>query len=184
MRHHHLALVSTLLLGMVAAGCAGDHPLKPVPNVDVDRFMGTWHVIGYVPNVFERGKVATADEYRRRPDGAIDNIYHYRKRFDAPEKTWHGKAWIPDPAQPGHWKIQLLWPFRSDYVIVDLAADYGSVLVGIPSRKLVWIMARGTSLSAAEYERLVGVARANGFPVENIRKAAQRPEDVGKPGFE
>jgi apolipoprotein D and lipocalin family protein len=178
------ALLSTLMIAMVAGGCAADRPLKAVPHVDVGRFMGTWHVIGYVPNVFERGKVATADEYRLRPDGDIENIYHYRKGFDQPAKTWHGKAWIPDKADTGHWKIQLLWPFRSDYVIVDLAQDYRSVLVGIPSRKLFWIMARDTTMPEPEYQRLVGVARENGFRVDQLRRAAQLPEQVGKPGYE
>ena len=69
-------------------------------------------------------------------------------------------------------------------MIVDLAPDYRSVLVGLPSRKLMWIMARERQLPAAEYRRLLGVAKAQGFPVEEVRKVPQRPEDLGRPGFE
>lgn len=174
------ALLSLALLG----GCASQPPLQQAAAVDLDRYMGTWYVIAHVPYFAERGDVATADEYRRRPDGTMAVTYHYRKGFDAPEKTWSGKAWLPVPADPAHWKVQLVWPFRSDYVIVDLAPDYRSVLVGLPSRKLMWIMARERQLPAAEYRRLLGVAKAQGFPVEEVRKVPQRPEDLGRPGFE
>jgi apolipoprotein D and lipocalin family protein len=170
--------------GMATAGCAADAPLKTVDHVDLPRYMGTWYVIGNIPNFAERGKVATADEYRLKPDGGIDNIYHYRKGFDEPEKTWHGKAWLPDPKDTARWKVQLLWPFRSDYAILALDGDYRVTMVGLPSRKLLWIMSKDKSMDDAAYQRLLEVARAQGFPVEQMRKVPQRPEDAGKPGFQ
>lgn len=173
------------LTGLVLlVGCASHPPLRQAKNVELGRYMGTWYVIGHVPYFAERGDVASADEYRRKPDGGIAVTYHYRKSFDGPEKTWSGKAWLPDPADAAHWKVQLLWPFRSDYVIVDLSPDQRSVLVGLPSRKLMWIMARERQLPEADYQRLLGVARAEGFPVDQVRKVPQRPQDVGQPGFE
>lgn len=175
-------LLALLGVGMLA-GCASQPPLREAKNVDLDRYMGTWYVIGHVPYFAENGDVASADEYRRKPDGGIAVTYHYRKAFDKPEKTWGGKAWLPNPADAAHWKVQLVWPFRSDYVIVDLAPDDGAVLVGLPSRKLMWIMARQRQLPEAEYQRLLGVAKAEGFPVDAVRKVPQRPEDVGQPGF-
>ncbi|MET0616840.1 MAG: lipocalin family protein [Luteibacter sp.] len=176
----------TLLMaaGMATAGCAADAPLKTVDHVDLPRYMGTWYVIGNIPNFAERGKVATADEYRLKPDGGIDNIYHYRKGFDEPEKTWHGKAWLPDPKDTARWKVQLLWPFRSDYAILALDGDYRVTMVGLPSRKLLWIMSKDKSMDDTAYQRLLEVARAQGFPVEQMRKVPQRPEDAGKPGFQ
>lgn len=175
-----LALLAAALLG----GCASQPPLRQAKHVDLARYMGTWYVIGHVPYFAEKGDVATADEYRLKPDGGIAVTYHYRKGFDAPEKTWAGKAWLPDPADAAHWKVQLLWPLRSDYVIVDLAPDYRSVLIGLPSRKLMWIMARERQLPAADYQRLLDVARAEGFPVNEVRKVPQRRADLGQPGFE
>ncbi len=77
-----------------------------------------------------------------------------------------------------------MWPLRSDYVIVDLAPDYRSVLIGLPSRKLMWIMARERQLPEADYQRLLGVAKAEGFPIDEVRKVPQRAEDLGQAGFE
>ncbi len=172
-----------LLIGMLA-GCAHQAPLKPVAQVDLDRYMGVWHVIGNIPYFAERGKVQTADEYRRLPDGRIAVTFHYRKAFDQPEKTWQGVGWLPDPADAAQWKVQLLWPFRSDYVILALTPDYRAVLVGLPSRKLLWIMAREPQLADADYQRMLQAAAAQGYPVDQVRKVPQRPQDLGQPGFQ
>ena len=179
------SLSFALLLGIaLLGGCASQPPLREAKSVDLQRYMGTWYVIAHVPYFAERGDVATADEYHLKPDGTIAVTYHYRKGFDAPEKTWGGKAWLPDPADAAHWKVQLVWPLRSDYVIVDLSPDYHSVLVGLPSRKLMWIMARERQLPEAEYRRLLAVAKSQGFPVDEVRKVPQKPEDLGQPGFD
>lgn len=170
------------LLALLAA-CAHQPPLKTASRVDLARYMGTWHVIGNVPNLFERGKVATADEYHLQPDGRIAITYHYRNGFDAPELTWHGIAWLPDTNDPARWKVQLLWPFRTDYVILALEPER-AVLVGLPSRRLLWIMARQTQLPDADYQHLLQLAAAQGFPVDQVRKVPQRPQDVGQPGFQ
>ncbi|HET6433988.1 lipocalin family protein [Dyella sp.] len=183
MTRRHSALLA-LLGAAVLGGCASHPPLRHADHVDLGRYMGTWHVISHVPYFAEKGDVASADIYALKPDGTIAVTYRYRKRIDGPDKTWNGKAWLPDPADPAHWKVQLVWPLRSDYVIVDLAADYRSVLVGLPSRKLMWIMARDRQLPEAEYQRLLGVAKAEGFPVDEVRKVPQRAEDIGQPGFE
>lgn len=182
--HRSITALFALLSVAILGGCASQPPLREAKHVDLARYMGTWYVIGHVPYFAEKGDVASADEYTLKPDGTIAVTYHYRKRIDGPEKTWGGKAWLPDPADTAHWKVQLVWPLRSDYVIVDLAADYRSVLVGLPSRKLMWIMARDRQLPDAEYQRLLGVARAEGFAVDEVRKVPQRAEDVGRPGFE
>lgn len=181
---NRIPMALLMAAGMATASCAADAPLKAVDHVDLPRYMGTWHVIGAIPNMFEKGKVATADEYRLKPDGTIENIYHYRKGFDKPEKTWNGKAWLPDPKDTARWKVQLLWPFRSDYVILALDADYRVTMVGLPSRKLLWIMSKDTTLDDGAYQRLIDQARQQGFPVEQMRKVPQRAEDVGKPGFQ
>lgn len=57
-------------------------------------------------------------------------------------------------------------------------------MVGLPSRKLLWIMSKDRTLDDGAYQRLIDQARQQGFPVEQMRKVPQRPEDAGKPGFQ
>ncbi|NII10719.1 lipocalin family protein [Oleiagrimonas sp. C23AA] len=178
----------TLGLSAIAllAGCASaPKPRLATPDqVNLKRYMGTWHVIAHIPNIFERGKLATADEYHLRKDGRIGVTFHYRSSFQDAPKTWHGTAWLIRNDDAARWKVQLLWPFTSDYVIMALDADYRYVMVGLPSRKLLWLMARDTQMPEAVYQRYVEQARAEGFPVDKLKRVPQHPDQVGQPGFE
>ncbi len=176
-----------LLTGLgLLAGCASQPSTWPrtVDHVDLDRYMGTWHVIANIPNVLERGKLATADEYHLRKDGDIAVTYHFRKGFDRAPDAWHGKAWLPDPRDAARWKVRFLWPFTSDYLILALDPDYRYVMVGVPSRDLLWIMSRERDMPQTVYDRYVAQARAMGFPVEQLRKVPQTAQQVGQPGFQ
>jgi len=183
MRKRMLLLFSGLGL---LAGCATQpaHWPKTVDHVDLARYMGTWHVIANIPNFLERGKVATSDEYHLRKDGAIGITYHFRKGFARAPDAWHGKGWLPDPGDAAHWKVRIIWPFVSDYLILDLDPDYRYVMVGVPSRDLLWIMARSRSMPDAVYQRYVDRARTLGYPVDQLRKVPQTPAEAGQPGYQ
>ena len=43
--------------------------------------------------------------------------------------------------------MQFLWPFKMTSLIIDLADDYSHTVIGVPSRKYVWIMARKPTIS-------------------------------------
>lgn len=183
MRTRLLILLSTLGL---LAGCASQptHWPRTVDHVNLKRYMGTWHVIANVPNFLERGKVATADEYHLRANGDVGITYHFRKGFDNPPDAWHGKGWLPDPSDAAHWKVRIIWPFTSDYLILELDPDYRYVMVGVPSRDLLWIMARDTTMPDDVYTRYVDAARAMGYPVDKLLKVPQTAAEVGKPGYQ
>ena len=58
---NRIPMALLMAAGMATASCAADAPLKAVDHVDLPRYMGTWYVIGAIPNMFAKGKVATAD---------------------------------------------------------------------------------------------------------------------------
>lgn len=146
------------------AGCASRPPLITVPHVDLGRMEGTWHVITHIPYWLEEGKVATADRYRLRPDGRMDNTYVFRRgSFDAPEEEWHGIAWVADPATNARWKVRFIWPFSVDYLIIDLDPGYRWLAVGHPSRDYFWILARERRLDPAVKAGIVARAAAQGY---------------------
>ncbi len=176
-----------MLTGLVLlAGCAANPSKWPqtVDHVDLQRYMGTWHVIANIPNIFERGKVATADEYHLRKNGDIDITYHFRKGFDLKPDAWHGKGWLPDKNNAAYWKVRIVWPFTSDYLILALDPEYRYVMVGVPSRKLLWIMSRKPAMPEAVYRQYVAKARSLGYPVDQLRRVPQQPNQVGLPGYQ
>lgn len=179
-----LWLASVLLL-LSLGGCATSRPpLRAAEHVELDRYLGRWYVIANVPYFAERGKVATYVEYRRRSDGRIDDLYFFRKGFEAPLRQWSGVAWLPDAADEARWKVRFLWPFTSDYVILAVAPDYRYAMVGLTSRDLLWIFAREPQLDEATYRGLLEQARAQGFDPTQVRRVPQRPEQVGQDGFQ
>jgi len=169
-----LLLASAALLG----GCATADlklPLQTVPSVDLDRFMGRWNVISHVPNILEKGKVATADVYTRRPDGRIDNIFVFRKgSIDAPEKSWKGVAWVINPESNAEWKVRLFWPFTADYLILELDPDYAWAVVSNGDGGLVWVLAREASLPENVYQPILDRIHRRGLDVAKLEKVPQR----------
>lgn len=173
--------LSLLLIASSAffAGCAtrpSTRSLETVPSVDLDRFMGRWNVIAHVPNFLEKGKVATADIYKRREDGRIDNIFVFRKgTIDAPEHRWNGIAWVVDPVSNARWKVRLIWPFTADYRILELDSDYQWSVVSNGDGDLVWVLARSTSLPDPVYQSIVARIHQRGLDAAKLELVPQRP---------
>jgi apolipoprotein D and lipocalin family protein len=130
-----------LLLPLLFVGCASAPkapPLRTVDYVDMDRYLGRWYVIANIPYFLEKGKVASYDTYARRPDGTLVNDFTFRKGdFSAPEKTWHGSAWVVNTQTNAEWKVRFVWPFTATYLVLELDPDYRwPASVSYPTRRM------------------------------------------------
>ncbi len=171
-------LVVAVALGVaVLAACASSPERPPVelaPQVDVDRFMGDWYVIGAIPTRFEKGAHAPVESYRRRPDGSIDITFRFRSdAFDGPEREMTSRGFV-ESTSGAVWGVQFVWPIRADYRISHVAADYSTTVVTREKRDHVWIMARTPRIDEAEYERLVAIAVRQGYDRAKIERMPQR----------
>jgi apolipoprotein D and lipocalin family protein len=145
-----------------------------VKTVDLNRYKGVWYEIARLPNFFERKLKCTSATYDLRDDGKITVI---NKGFylSDPEKSTSSKgvAWIPDKNSPAKLKVQFFWPFSGDYWIMELDKDYRYVLVGDPSVKYLWILAREKKMDEATYKMLLQKAIDNGYDVKAIIRVEQ-----------
>jgi apolipoprotein D and lipocalin family protein len=149
-------------------------PLKTVAHVDLPRYMGDWYVFAHIPYSLEKGKVGTLDRYTPRPDGKMDNIFLFRKgSLDAPLQQWQGKAWVHNKETNAEWRVQLLWPFRIPYLIIDLDPDYQWSVIGYPNRKLAWVLSRKPSLDEATYQGILQRLEAQGYDRTKLVKVPQ-----------
>jgi apolipoprotein D and lipocalin family protein len=162
------------------AGCAtAPKPvaLRTVPYVDLHRYLGNWYVIANIPYSLENGKVATFDTYSMRDDGRMNNVFTFRKgSFDAPEKSWHGVAWVVNKESNAEWKVRFLWPFSTTYLVLELDPDYRWAVVATPGHKLLWVLARERSLDETTYAEILQRIAAQGYDVKRIAKV---PQPVG-----
>jgi apolipoprotein D and lipocalin family protein len=170
-------LLLTAFASLFLVGCASTPTamnLATVPQVDLNRFMGQWHVIAHIPYFLEKGKVDTSDIYALRPDGRIDNIFRFRKgSFDAPEQEWRGVAWVVNSQTNAEWKVQLLWPFKVGYLILELDPEYGWSIVGTPDGSKLWILSRSRHLSEDVYRDLLHRVEKRGYRPSSLVKVPQ-----------
>ena len=168
----HLLGASLLALTTLLVGCASSPklpPLRTVPFVDLERYTGRWYVIANIPYFLERGKVASYDTYARRPDGKLVNDFTFRKgTVTAPEKTWHGVAWVTDTTTNATWKVQFIWPLSVTYKIFALDPDYRWAVVGTGDAGLLWVLARDRSLQPDTYAAILTELNAKSIATDKL----------------
>jgi len=148
-------------------------------KVELPRFMGKWFVVGFnpidLPFIGEAGAHDAVEEYRLDGDGSIATTYTFRDgSFDGPRRRMTPRAWVHDTTTNAEWRMQLVWPLKSAYLIAALDPDYRTTIVGVPDRSNVWLMARYPNVSLAEYDGLVQQARLLGHDPRRIRRVPHR----------
>jgi len=159
-------------------------PLRSSAQVDLARYMGTWYVIANIPYFAERGKVATRDVYRLDADGNVDTTYVYRKSFDGPEKTTGSLGQVQAGSANAYWRVRFLGLLHADYLVLEVAPDYSWALIGQPSRKLGWLLAREPALDETLYTLLLDKFRGYGYDSTRFARVPQFAQQLGQPGFQ
>ena len=149
-----------------------DQPV--VASVDLNKYTGTWYEIARLPFSFESKLKCITATYSLREDGRITvlNKGHY---ISDPEKinTAKGIAFVPDKSFPAKLKVQFFWPFRGNYWIMHLDTDYKYVLIGEPSFKYLWILARDNKLDDSILQMLLKKASDAGYNLSNLIRTEQ-----------
>ncbi len=170
MKHYLLILLAVMIFSPVNA------QTKPtvVSSVDLNRYEGLWYEIARLPNYFERKLKCASATYTLRDDGKI-TVVNKGNYISDPQKSNSAKgvAWIPDKNSPAKLKVRFFWPFSGDYWIMELDKDYKYVLVGEPSFKYLWILAREKKMDEKTYQMLLKKAVENGYDLKSIIKVDQ-----------
>ena len=168
-------------VALLIAGCAVSPPtIPPVKQVDLQRFMGDWYVIGNIPTRPERNAFNAVESYTLQPDGRIDTRFRYREgAFDGPLKTMNPVGSVVPGTGNAVWGMQFIWPVKAEYVIVDVDRDYQLTIIGRSDRDYAWIMARTPTIPEPVYEAAVSRLKTLGYSTDNLRRVPQRwPEDA------
>jgi apolipoprotein D and lipocalin family protein len=163
-----------LIYMMIFSSSNSQKALTVVADVDLNRYSGTWYEIARLPNSFEKKLKCTSATYTLRTDGKI-TVLNKGNYISNPQKSSSAKgiAWIPEKNIPGKLKVQFFWPFSGNYWILDLEEDYKYVLIGEPSLKYLWILAREKTMSDITYQMLLQKAINNGYDIKSIIKVEQ-----------
>ena len=148
--------------------------LSTVEKVDIEKYVGQWYEIARLPNSFEKGLQCVTATYTLKKNKKIEVLNQGYSSKD-PEKLSRakGRAWVPNTDYPGRLKVSFFWPFAGNYYIISLDEEYNYALVGDPSRKYLWILARSKTLDDTIYSKLLDIAKINGFDINRIIKVDQ-----------
>lgn len=168
-------------LGTALTGCAhllNRHPVgnnsvpQPAKTVDVQRYLGQWFEIARYEQSFQKGCTSVSANYRLRSDGSIDVVNRCRR----PDGKWdeaRGRAKIVDRTTNAKLKVSFFGPFYGDYWVLDHADDYSWSIVGEPSGRYLWILARSATPPESEVADLIGKARTMGYDTSMLLRTKQ-----------
>lgn len=164
-----VALRNTLSGGSTASR----HPPATVARVDLDRLLGTWLEVARLPNLeadgFGRRSVNVSATYAKRPDGRI-TVQTVSYNANARLRRTEVKGLV-QPANAGASKLVLTFfnLIRGDLWVIGLDPEYRWALMGTPSRRRLWLIARAPRLDPVEYARAMAIAAAQGYDAARVR---------------
>jgi len=143
-------------------------------RLDISRYMGDWYVIAHIPTWPERKAFHSIESYRLNADSTVAIVNTFRVgAADGPLRTLRDTGFITNRTNSAEWKVMFLWPLKADYLVVDVDSEYRWAVVGVPSKKWVWIMTRTKTLDPERYEQLVERIKTIGYPIERLRRVPQ-----------
>jgi len=171
-------LLATVAVVVALVGCATTQ-LAPIPrglpaeasSLDLSRFMGDWYVLAHIPTRPERNSYDALEQYTLRDDGRIDIRFSFCEgSADGPRKTLEMLAWVHDTATNAEWRVRPFWPLSFDYQVLELSPDYSLTVIGHPSRRYAWIMARTPEIDAETLDGITQRLAALGFETQRLRR--------------
>jgi apolipoprotein D and lipocalin family protein len=164
---------SILMISLI--GCSSPPPIQTVSKLDLSRFMGRWYVIANIPTFIENGAHNAVESYRLDQDGTVATTFTFRDgSFEGEEETYHPTGFILDKESNAVWEMQFLWPFKADYRIMYVDADYSQTIIGRIKRDYVWIMTRTPQISEADYQQLLTIIAAEGYDTSSVQRVPQQ----------
>ena len=191
----HLACTFALVTGFLApffsaslraqTADAVQQPLTTVARIDLPRYQGTWYQLALYPNRFQAQCVAnTRATYALQDDGTV-RVTNQCRTADGKESEAIGQARPAASTQVNQGQLappQLQVRFApqwlswlpmvwGDYWVIELAGDYRYVVVGEPKREFLWVLARSTSLTDADWLAITTRLKEQGYdPARLVRE--------------
>lgn len=157
-------------------GCAGVSGIRPRGlesadgRVDLARFMGDWVLLAHLPTATEENAADAVESYALRADGDIDVVFRFCDQREGEPRTLRMRAWVHDPETRAEWRVRPFWPLSLSYQILELDPDYRRTVIGHPSGRYAWVMARERNLAEVELAAIRDRLAALGYEVERWRR--------------
>ena len=177
MTRMRLQLAVLVTLSILLLGCQGGDNMEAVKDLDLDRFMGDWHVIANIPTFIEKNTTNNLESYSLRDDGNVDITFTVTTEAGE-RKSYSATGFVLDQNQPSRWRVQFFWPVKFPFYVIELDEEYSYTVIGLPNRKYVWVMAREPQMDPVIYQDILARLSDIGYNVDDIQKVTIDPETI------
>jgi apolipoprotein D and lipocalin family protein len=160
-----------LLLALATLGGCSQNDPSVVKNFDLERMQGRWFEMARIAREYDSLCSDTTAEYRRTGPAEVDMQYGCALPGGSTQ-SFHATARAEDPSVPAKLTMQL-GSDAGGYWVLDVDAGYDYLLVGQPSRTMLWILSRASSIEPALYTHALSVATQQGFDVSQLSRTPQ-----------
>ncbi len=155
---------------------ADEHaPIKTVPLVDLNRYLGKWYEIARFPNFFQKNCDKAIAQYSLGDNGEVDIVNICRKISDGTLEEVHGIARVEDTKTYAKLSVTFLPPWlrwtgvgRGKYWVIDLEPEYQFAVVSEPNRKYLWILSRTAEMKKSVYDGILSRLVEQGYDTTRL----------------
>lgn len=169
-------LLLPLALAVIFTACQSHPPLPSPASFEASRYLGEWHEVARLPVFYQPDGTLAKATYG--PGAKPGEVTVFNQSFGAngqPLKSIRGTATLEKSPPPGRFTVKFpgipgfLAAFSGpNYHVMEVDKDYRTAVVGIPSRKALWILSREPRLPKGELDKLIALAKSAGFDTERL----------------
>ena len=163
--------------------------LATVPSINLQRYQGVWHQIALYPNKFQKSCASNTRAEYKGEDGGTVQVTNICRSQEGKEMLVVGQARAGQAAMiannlltPPQLQVRFAPAWLSwlpmvwgDYWVIQLAADYRYAVVGEPKREFLWVLARETQLSNADWQAIEARLKEQGYDAAKLVREKHLP---------
>ena len=143
--------------------------MKVVPNLDLERFQGTWYEIAHNPWFPEKDCYSMVAHYKITNNENINVTNVCRKNsFDGKIRKVSGIAWMVEEKNKSKWEVQFIWPFTLDYWVIGLGENYDYAIIGEPDKENLWVLSREPFMDEKLLSNIIEDIKTKGYDLSNL----------------
>ena len=146
---------------------------KTWPEIDLNRYQGTWYEIARFDMFFERNCKCAFANYKINNDGTVKVNNTCVNTNTNKLTSVIGSAWVDtsdSSVKNSKLRVEFFWPFSAQYWIVNIEpVNYSWVVVSNSDRTYTWILSRTKQIDQALYDYLVNFLRNGVWDISQLK---------------
>lgn len=169
------AVVFSMLVTFPLMSNAQADELKTVGAVDIPQYMGTWYQVAGLPQVFDKDCVCSRQVLDLDEAAGVVNVKNTCnfKTTDGPLMTIQGTASVVDTTTNAKLEVDFGMPYKGNYWIIGLDAEYRYAVVSDPTRQSLFILSRTPELEPELYAEAFAKATEQNIDMSKVKTMEQ-----------